>query len=216
MPGDTGYIYNNECMKLRDIIARCDIRIEQTEKNQTQASTLDMQIESNQTLANAMTEVMRKIKPWMDDLLEYNAQKKRDSLLAINSALSVANFIVPSSMKGIRFRIEGKEAWLENEAGMDADRLEGSGYKGVVSAYLRNVIMRANPALLQFILFDEPLSKLSPENSAIFSNYIPLLAENMQLLWIEQKKEVFANVEDKVVYRLFKDDNGHTLALQEE
>lgn len=216
MPGESGYIYSNKCLKLRELAQRCKFRMDVTAENEAKAHTLDSEIEMAETMLKAIDEVRNKIKPWMDDLLEYNAQKKRESLLAINTALSVANFIVPSSMKGIRFRIEGKEAWIENEAGMDVDRIEGSGYKGVVSAYLRTVMMKANPELEQFIVFDEPLAKLSPENSAIFSNYVPLLADKLQLIWIEQKKEVFSNVDNKTVYTFFKDDTGHTLALKED
>ena len=215
MPGKYGYIYSDECVKLNKLATRYEVQIEETKKNQTKAHSLTERIKESQTLADGMGEVKTLIKPWMDDLLEYNAQKKKESLLAINTVLSVANFIVPSSMKGIRFKIEGKEAWIENEAGMDVHRTEGSGYKGVVSAYLRSVVLKSNPDLLQFILFDEPLAKLSVENSVTFSNYLPLLAENMQLIWIEQKKEVFANVENKTVYTFFKDDDGHTLALKE-
>lgn len=215
MSGESGYIYSDECVKLHKLAATYEVRIEETLRNKDKAHSLDAQIEENGRLVEGLEIVRRRIKPWMDDLLEYNAQKKKEALLSINTALSVANFIVPSSMKGIRFKIEGKEAWIENEAGMDVHRTEGSGYKGVVSAYLRSVVLKSNPDLLQFIIFDEPLAKLSTENSVTFSNYLPILAENMQLIWIEQKKEVFANVDNKVVYTFFKDDTGHTLALKE-
>ena len=215
MPGESGYIYSDECVKLRKLAALYEVRIDETIKNREKARSLDSQIRDNESVVNGLEEVRRRIKPWMDDLLEYNAQKKKEALLSINTALSVANFIVPSSMKGIRFKIEGKEAWIENEEGMDVHRTEGSGYKGVVSAYLRSVVLKSNPDLMQFIIFDEPLAKLSTENSVTFSNYLPLLAENMQLIWIEQKKEVFANVDNKTVYTFFKDDSGHTLALKE-
>lgn len=215
MSGEYGNIYSAQCVTLRDIASKCNLKIEQTKANQKKYTSLETQIDTNTALVTSMELVINKVKPWMDDILDYNAHKKQDSLLAINSALSVANFIVPSSMNGIRFRIEGKEAWLENADGLDADRLEGSGYKGVVSVYLRNVVLRANADLLQFLILDEPLAKLSPESSAILSTYLPLLAENMQIIWIEHKKEVFASVENKVIYSFYKDDNDCTIALKE-
>lgn len=215
MSGGTGYLYSAQSLKMRDIAAQSELKIKQTRENKERFMSLESQIESDSAIIEQMNFLLTKIKPWLRDLQDYNAQKKKDSLLAINSALSVANFVVPSSMKGIRFKIEGKEAWLENERGMDADRLEGSGYKATVSTYLRNVVLRANPALLQFMILDEPLAKLSPESSAVFSTYIPLLAENMQLVWIEHKKEVFASVENKVVYNFFKNDMGHTMVIKE-
>lgn len=216
MSEGTGYIYSGQCMRLRDLAAQCDLKIQQTKENQQKFLTLEGQTTSYTNLKNTMTAVMAKIKPWMDSLQKYNAKKKQEALTSINSALSVASLVVPSSMKGIRLAIEGKEAWLENEDGMDVDRIEGSGYKGVVSTYLRDIILKANPSILQFIILDEPLAKLGTENSATFSTYIPLLAQGMQLIWIEHKKEVFSNLENKTVYTFFKDDRGCTQALKEE
>lgn len=216
MSAEYGDIYSAQCAQLRELAARAKFRIETTEENQKKSTSLDEQIKLNQDTVASMTAVMAKIKPWINDLEEYNAQKKKDALLAINSALSVASFVVPASMKGMRFCIEGREAWLENEDGMDADRLEGSGYKGTVSVYLRNVVLRANPDLLQFMLLDEPLSKLHVESAAIFSTYVPLLADNMQIIWIEHKKEVFANTPNKYVYTFHVNDEDFTTVIREE
>lgn len=216
MSDEYGDIYSAQCASLREIAARSKFRIETTEENKKKFTSLESQIEVNQNMVQTLTAIMTKIKPWINDLEEYNAKKKQDALLAINSALAVANFVVPASMKGIKFRIEGKEAWLENEEGMDADRLEGSGYKGTVSVYLRNVVLRSNPDLLQFMMLDEPLSKLHVESAAIFSTYVPLLAENMQIIWIEHKKEVFANTPNKYVYTFHVNDEDFTTVLREE
>lgn len=216
MPEQSGYIYSSQCMRLRDLAAQCDLKIKQTKENQESFRNLTAQIEQYTKLSGSMTAVMAKIKPWMESLQRYNAQKKTESLLSINSALSVASLVVPSSMKGIKFVIDGGEAWLENEEGMDVEGVEGSGYKGVVSTYLRTIILKANTNVLQFLLLDEPLSKLATENSATFSTYIPILAEGMQIIWIEHKREVFSGLENKVVYNFFKDDRGCTLALKEE
>lgn len=216
MPGEYGSIYSSQCMKLREIAATSKVKMEQTEENKKRFNSLNSQIENYQSVISSLTQVIAKVKPWIADIEEYNAQRKKDALISINSALSVANFVVPASMKGIHFEIDGREAWLENSDGMDADRLEGSGYKGTVSVYLRNAVLRSNPELLQFMLLDEPLSKLSVESSAILSTYVPLLVDNMQIIWIEHKKEVFANVDKKTVYNFFKDDNGFTMAIREE
>lgn len=202
-------------MKYRNVVAESEFKIKQTQDNTQKLAGINSSIELYKGLISDLDVTLATIKPWIADIQEFNAAKKHESLLAINSALSVASCVVPSSMKGIVFKIEGKEAWLENEDGMDVDRLEGSGYKGVVSIYLRNIILKANTDLLQFMILDEPLSKLSVESSAILSSYIPLMAKDMQIIWIEHKKEVFQNVEDKVVYNFFKDDNNHTIATRE-
>lgn len=216
MSGERGSIYSSQCMKLREISAKCKVRIEQTEENKKRFNSLCSQIENYQGVISSLTKVIAKIKPWIDDIEDYNAQKKQEALMSINSALLVANFVVPASMGGIHFKIDGREAWLENKDGMDADRLEGSGYKGTVSVYLRNAVLRSNPDLLQFMILDEPLAKLSVESSAIFSTYVPLLVDNMQIIWVEHKKEVFASVDSKYVYSFYKDDNEATMAIREE
>ena len=149
MLGESGNSYSAQCLAYRQIAAQCDLKVQQTKENQKKFLSLEAQIETYSGLVDSMEQVLQKIKPWMVDLLEYNAQKKKDALVAINTALSVANYIVPSSMSGIKFRVEGKEAWLENSAGVDVDRVEGSGYKGVVSVYLRDVIVRSNPSILR-------------------------------------------------------------------
>lgn len=215
MSAEYGNIYSTQCAKLREVAARSKVRIETTQENQQKYTSLSEQIELNQANIKTMTAIMGMVKPWISDLEEYNAAKKADALKAINSALAVASFVVPASMKGIRFKIEGREAWLENEKGMDVDRIEGSGYKGTVSVYLRNIVLRANPDLLQFMILDEPLSKLHVESAAIFSTYVPLLAENMQIIWIEHKKEVFENTPNKYVYTFHVNDDNYTTVLRE-
>ena len=99
MPQEYGNIYSTECLGYRDTASRCRLKIEQTRENQSRFTALETQIENYTALADSMTLLIGTIKPWLNDLLEYNAQKKKDSLLSINSALSVANFVVPSSMK---------------------------------------------------------------------------------------------------------------------
>lgn len=115
MLGESGNSYSAQCLAYRQIAAQCDLKVQQTKENQKKFLSLEAQIETYSGLVDSMEQVLQKIKPWMIDLLEYNAQKKKDALVAINTALSVANYIVPSSMSGIKFRIEGKEAWLETQ-----------------------------------------------------------------------------------------------------
>lgn len=216
MPEEYGNIYRNQCLKLREVAARSRSRVEHTLENRKKFVSLEKQIEDCNAIIETMTLVMAKTKKWFEDIDDYNAQRKKDALMAINSALSVAGVVVPASMKGIHFTIDGRDAWLETEEKMDVDRVEGSGYKGTVSTYLRNIVLKANPDLLQFLILDEPLTKLSEESSAIFSTYVPLLADKMQIIWIEHKKEVFANVENKWVYRFYKDENDYTMVMREE
>ena len=58
MSEGTGYIYSGQCMRLRDLAAQCDLKIQQTKENQQKFLTLEGQITSFTNLKNTMTAVM--------------------------------------------------------------------------------------------------------------------------------------------------------------
>ena len=87
MLGESGNSYFAQCLAYRQIAAQCDLKVQQTKENQKKFLSLEAQIETYSGLVDSMEQVLQKIKPWMIDLLEYNAQKKKDALVAINTAL---------------------------------------------------------------------------------------------------------------------------------
>ena len=103
------------------------------------------------------------------------------------SAMRAAAFIVPSCDDTIIPRCEDGEAWFETQDGIDVSRLEGSGFRSILSVLMRAVVLRANPQFLQTLVLDEIFAKLSVENSATLSSYLPILAQDMQIISIEQK-----------------------------
>ena len=78
-------------------------------------------------------------------------------------------------------RCEDGEAWFETQDGIDVSRLEGSGFRSILSVMMRSVVLRANPQFLQTLVLDEIFAKLSVENSATLSSYLPVLAQVCRL-----------------------------------
>lgn len=216
MHGKSGYIYSDKSIELLQIASKCDLKISQTIEDQKKFTSLEAQITDNASMIQLMNTCLGRIKPWIKDLRNYNAQKRKDALYNINSALAVAKAVVPAAMTDVTLKMVENEAWLETSGGLLVDKAEGSGYKGVVSPYLRAIVLRACHQFMQFMILDEPLAKLSPESSATLSTYMPLLVSDMQVIWIEQKPEAFIGIQDKTVYQFFKDDIHGTIVTKLE
>lgn len=205
--------YSDICRLMRDEISKCDLRITQTEENTKRLSrTEGIRISSINSVKYCEI-VIDSLKPLIADTQDFITDKREDSKAALANALRLAGEIIPDSMRGIEFKMLGDEAWLETPDGAYADRAEGSGYKGTSSVFLRSVVMGANPSIIQTMMLDEPLSKVSTEHSAQLSTYLPIMAQRQQVILIEQKKEVFANI-DCPKYGFFKSENFTTVVKE--
>lgn len=149
----------------------------------------------------------------LEAITNYADERRRDSNTAVVTAMRAASYIVPSCDHTIIPRCEDGEAWFETQDGIDVSRLEGAGFRSILSVLMRSVVLRANPQFLQTLVLDEIFSKLSVENSATLSTYLPILAQDMQVISIEQKPEVFAN-NSHTAYKFFL-DGDHTVVQKE-
>ena len=184
--------YSDVCDQLAYKAAALEQQIAISEANavkkkeaQTVVDVLERSIASYKD-ANAV------IKQVTEDIIDYLGERSKNGNMAINAALMSARNVVPDSMGGIRMAIDGKEMWLENEDGMLVERMEGGGFRASCSLFCRKVALTSNPDTIQLMILDELLAKLSSEASVTVSQYLPILAKDMQLLIIEQKKEVWA------------------------
>ena len=73
------------------------------------------------------------------------------------------------------------------------------------SAFLRAVVLGANPDNLQTLLLDEVFSLVSIPNSSTLSLYLNILTQDFQIISIEQKPQVYSNI-DCVMYTFTKDN----------
>lgn len=201
--------YKDTLAALRQEIGKCDLKISQTEANKKKEEELKSNYRIYSTVQKQLTAVMQIMKLACADLTEYTTQRRAESTNAIQMALMHAGNIVPSSNAGIKFKMENGAAWFETTDGLSLDRTEGSGYKSTLSMFMRHVFLTANPAFLQSLILDEVFAKLSPERSAVLSTYLSLLGQNMQIISIEQKPEVFADC-DCVSYQ-FSCEDGTTI-----
>ena len=146
-------------------------------------------------------------------VVSYLTERKHKGNMAVNTALMSARSVVPDSMSGIHLTMQNGEAWLESDNGMLVERMEGGGFRATCSLFMRRVALSASPNTMQILILDELLAKLSPQSSAIVSTYLPILAQDMQIIIIEQKKEVYAEANCKV-YNFFLAD-GSTIVREE-
>lgn len=205
--------YSTICTLIQNEISRCNLRIEQTEQNKDKLLKLqDAQKLSKNSIAYCDM-VIDSLKPFANDIQEYITNKRKQSHSALNNALRLAGEIVPASMGGIAFKMEGDEAWLEMPNSALVEHCEGSGYKGAASLFLRSVVLAQNQHYLQTMVLDELLAKLSTERTALLSRYLPQMVKNQQIIIIEQKKEIYADCE-ATLYKFFKSD-GFTTVTKE-
>lgn len=191
-----------------------EFRIKQT-KDSTQKRT---QLEENmKTYTVVLTRLDKATKTYsrlLTTIQNYMDDRRKDSNTAVMTAMQAAAYIVPACDGTLIPKCEGGEAWFETEDGINVSRLEGSGFRSILSVMMRAVVLRAQPRCLQTMVLDELFSKLSVENSATLSSYLPILAQDMQIISIEQKSEVFAN-NSHVSYKFFL-DGDHTVVQRED
>ena len=155
-----------------------------------------------------------KLKHCIADIVDYLGEKKKSGNMAVNAALLSARNVVPDSMEGIHLIVDGDEAWLESNEGLLMERMEGGGYRATCSLFMRKVALASSQNTMQFLILDELLAKLSPESSAIVSRYLPILAQDCQIIIIEQKNEVYSRLNCKR-YHFFLAE-GETIVREEE
>lgn len=199
---------------LRKRAQEATFRIKTTEANMENREKQSLNMKNAKAASANLEVAIREYKGLIDTLTEYLDKKRQQGNTAIMSAMQTAAYIVPSSDTTIIPKVEDGEAWFETTDGIDVSRLEGGGYRSILSVLMRAVVLRSSPKYLQTMILDELFAKLSVENSVTLSGYLPILAQDMQIISIEQKPEVFAKT-PHVAYRFYLDD-GRTKVSRED
>lgn len=194
MPAYAKPDYHNTCTSLAKTIQDLQVRIRVSEQNTKLMATYDENIDHLQTNVAICNKVIDVIKPLAIDTTEYIAKKRREALQNINNALRLAGEIIQDSTDGIFFNVDGEEAWLSTPDGLEVDLVEGGGYRQISSTFIRSVVLAANNQTLNTMLLDEIFSLVSPENSAALSLYLNIICQDMQVISIEQKPQVYSNI----------------------
>lgn len=216
MPAHSIRDYSSTCNLLREQINDAQYKIRSTRANKTIADAQMRTIKEMTDAFEGCNNVLRWLKPYMTVVQDYLAERRSASLQSVNNAIRLAGEIITDANIGARLNIEGKEAWLSTSDDLDLQLTEGGGYRNIVSMFLRMVVLGSNDELLSTVILDEVAAAVSPENSATLSSYLNLLSQDVQIISIEQKPEMYKNIENVTMYRFEKDDEYSRVVKVEE
>lgn len=189
--------YSDTCSALDSAIRELEVKIRLSEQNSKLRETYTKSIQEAQANYDLASYLLELVKPMDADIENYIAERKRESMQNINNAIRLAGEIIKDSTDGIYFNLDGDEAWLSTPDGLEVDMVEGGGYRQISSTFLRSVVLGANPDTLNTLLLDEIFSLVSPQNSATLSLYLNVICQDMQVISIEQKPQVYSNIDSR-------------------
>lgn len=188
---------------------KCKFKIEETKKAEEQRSKLEQSIRIGRSNLSYVDETTAYLKGIRKKIVSYNDKKRERSMSAIYSAIYSAKNIIPDTSH-VELKVDKGAAMLINDRGDLVNLIEGSAFRATLSFFIRSVILR-NTEYIPFMLLDEPLTTLSEESSAALSTYLPILAQDMLIILIEQKESIFSNSTGDTTY-LFQKAEGRTRA----
>lgn len=157
-------------------------------------------------------DVAEVLKRWRKDLEDYNASKRAAGLRNIHNIMELSKNVIQNSMDNIKLTIDGQRAYVVvGDEGWDVESMEGSGILGLISMMLCRMVIKSNPDLLQFMILDEPLSKISEETADILATYMPYISNGMQIIWIEHKSALFKEIPGIQVYEFMLNEKGESI-----
>ena len=203
MPTNSGDNYASTCALIEQRIRELDGRIKTAEAQSKLIAKFKDDMVKCETNVGALNGVLNELKPMLADVQDYINQRKKNSMQNINNALRLAGEVIPDSADGIYFKFDDDEAWLSTADGLEVDSTEGGGYRQISSNFVASVVLSANSENLQTMFLDEIFGLVSTTNSATLSLYLNIICKNMQIISIEQKPQVYSNI-DHTVYQFNK------------
>lgn len=211
MFNESGYKYSDVSVKLlqkgSEAKARADLSIKNKRIVEEQKDKLSELREHYATLLK-ISEVLKK---WKTDLEDYNKEKMVSGLRNIETIMELAKNVVPNSMKDMKLKIDGRRAYIVSCNEYDISAMEGSGVLGIISMMLCRMIIKSSPGIIQFMILDEPLSKISEDTADILSSYMPFISNGMQIMWIEHKSSLFKNIEGITTYEFMLNEKEESI-----
>ncbi len=198
MPTYTKPDYSSTCRILERELSGYASRIKVSEQNTKLKNTIQEKIDTfgrGMVVCNTLLDL---VKPILADTKTYINNKRQESMNNINNALRLAGEIIKDSADGIYFQLDGDEAWLSTQDGLEVDMTEGGGYRQISSTFIRSAVLSANSHNLQTLFLDEMFATVSVQNSSVLSLYLNVICKNMQVISIEQKPQVYSNVDTRV------------------
>lgn len=173
-------------------------KIAVTKKSLSERYTLTKKVNDLKETDHMCDLSIEHLKQVQSKLIKYNNKKKENSMSGIYSSIYTAKSIIPDTADlTMSYDKNMERLKIVNDKGVTIDNITGCGFKELVSLLIRIVTLRNSDYILTLFL-DESLFGLSPDNSAKISKYLNILAKNVQLIMIEQKNEIFTDVEGPV------------------
>ena len=211
MFNESGYKYSDVSVRLlqkgSEAKARADLSIKNKRIVEEQKDKLSELREHYATLLK-ISEVLKK---WKTDLEDYNKEKMVSGLRNIENVMELAKNVVPNSMKDMKLKIDGRRAYIVSGNEYDISAMEGSGVLGIISMMLCRMIIKSSPDIIQFMILDEPLSKISEDTADILSSYMSFISNGMQIMWIEHKSSLFKNIEGITTYEFMLNEKEESI-----
>lgn len=207
-----GFKYNDVSLKLLVKSSEAKARAELSKKNKKLVEEHKDKLQELHEHIIEVKEVAEVLKRWRKDLEDYNASKRAAGLRNIHNIMELSKNVIQNSMDNIKLTIDGQRAYVVvGDEGWDVESMEGSGILGLISMMLCRMVIKSNPDLLQFMILDEPLSKISEETADILATYMPYISNGMQIIWIEHKSALFKDIPGIQVYEFMLNEKGESI-----
>ena len=206
--------YSDTYAALTQAINALDARIQVSERNK---EIYEKYVYTNNCINRSIAiinQIIAYLKPLIEETQKYISDKRNMSMKGINNALRLAGEIISDAPDGIYFHLDGDEAWLSTPDDMNVDSTEGGGYRQISSTFIRSVLVETMFSKLHTIILDEMFSLVSGTNSAVLSLYLNIVCQDVQVISIEQKPQVYSNINHRV-YKFNKTGNYTSISCED-
>lgn len=210
MSTQSGYSFGSTCSLINERIRSIRAMLSAAEQAATLREKYTEQLSMHKKNAQICAIYLSKTKPLISKTKEYLVTREEESKSRLNNALRVACEIVPNVIPDLHFEFASNSVLIVDKDGCEVQVLEGSGLQQIASVLVRQVILSAAPEYLQTMILDETFAFVNAENSATLSLYLGLISKVVQIISIEQKPQVYANM-DYTCYRLSKSEKYTTV-----
>ena len=179
------------------------------EKHRHEYELLKAEQEQLINCSNHMRDIYYNVKAYS----EHHQQVAKDIL---NVAIQEAGQLVPDAMvQGIHLKYtNNNQVMIVDQHDQNVNLREGGGYRAVLGALLRYATIKAQPAALQLMLFDEYFFTLSDTTTQAMKEMFLAMSKDITIICIEQRRNAMDGIVDHTF--VFKKDNDTTEVSKEE
>ena len=187
---------------------KCKINIAMHEENQEKRAKQENNLKVASNNLTILRKSQNKLKKLIKDIKVYQDEKESRSMGGIYRAFFNTLQVVPSAA-GCKLDRKNGKAVIRTSKDFPIQYIEGGAYRATLSMFTRNSVLKNAEDYLDFLMLDEALSVLKEDKSAELSRYIDVMAQDFQMVMVEQKQQIFENIKKLTVYE-FEQQEGVT------